>query len=73
MKKNFFGENLKRIRTEKGMTQKQLADKIMISTPNISRWENGEAYPQIIWVYAIANALKINPEDLVKLPNSKVV
>lgn len=73
MKKNIFGENLKRIRMEKGMTQKQLADKIMISTPNISRWENGEAYPQIIWVYAIANALQVNPEVLIKLPNTKVM
>lgn len=72
MKQNIFGANLKRIRTEKGITQRQLADKIMISTPNISRWENGEAYPQIIWVYAIANALQVNPEELVVLPNTKV-
>ena len=72
MQKNIFGENLKRIRREKGLTQKQLADKIMISIPNISRWENGEAYPQIIWIYVIANALCISPEDLVKLPNTEI-
>ena len=67
MKKNIFGENLKRIRLEKGMTQRQLADMIMISVPNISRWENGETYPQIIWVYVISKALNVQPEDLVKV------
>ena len=72
MRNNFFGENLKRIRHEKGITQKQLADMIMISTPNISRWENGESYPQIIWIYIIANALSISPESLIMLPNTKV-
>lgn len=61
-----FGENLKRIRKDKGMTQKQLSDKIRISVPNISRWENNESYPQVIWVYEVANALGVNPEELIK-------
>jgi len=67
---NIFGENLKRIREEKGVSQRELARKISISIPNISRWENGKAYPQVIWVYRIAEVLKITPEELVGLHNT---
>ena len=71
MSKNIFGSNLKRLRLEKNMTQQQLADKIMISTANICRWEKGDSYPQIIWVYIIAKALEVNPEELIILQNTK--
>lgn len=64
---NTFGENLKRIRIEKGITQKQLANMIMTSPSNISKWENGELYPQIIWVYVIAKILEVKPADLVNV------
>jgi transcriptional regulator with XRE-family HTH domain len=66
MAQSKFGENLRRIRKEKGLTQKELAEMIMVAHSSISDWENGVSYPQVIWVYEIASKLCINPEDLVK-------
>ena len=36
-----FGENLKRIREEKGMTQQTLADYLYVTRQAVSRWEGG--------------------------------
>ena len=68
MAKSYFGENLRRIRREMGMTQKELAALISVTHSSISEWETGDKYPQIIWIYEIASKLGISPEDLVK-PN----
>lgn len=65
MAKSFFGANLKRIRTEKGMTQQQLADLIMTTHSTISDWERDISYPQAIWIYEIADKLHIPPESLI--------
>ena len=37
-----IGNNIKRLRTERGMTQKALADKLFVSAQAVSRWENNE-------------------------------
>lgn len=60
-----FGDNLKRIRKEHGLTQLELAKAIKTSKSNMCRWEKGESYPQIIWVYEIADALGIKPQELI--------
>lgn len=40
MNKNTVGSNIKRIREEKGMTQKELANKLKVSEPMISQYES---------------------------------
>lgn len=60
-----FSENLRRIRQEKGITQQELADRILICNQSISKWETGVVSPQVKWVYAIANVLGVNPKDLI--------
>lgn len=62
---NIFGANLKRIRDEKGMSQGDLAKAVGICRTDISKWENGKRYPQLIWVYEIADKLGVSVEDLV--------
>ena len=65
MAKCYFGENLRRIRKEKGLTQQELADLISTTHSSISDWERGVSYPQTIWVYEIAHKLDIPPESLI--------
>ena len=36
-----------KLRTERGMSQDELADKIMVTRQAVSRWENGRGYPSI--------------------------
>lgn len=40
-----FGEKLKKLRTEKGISQQELADKIYVSRSAVAKWENGLGYP----------------------------
>ncbi|MDE7171120.1 MAG: helix-turn-helix transcriptional regulator [Oscillospiraceae bacterium] len=42
-----FGKNLQVLRKMAGMTQEQLAEKLNVSRQTISKWEQGEALPEI--------------------------
>ena len=43
----YFGENLKKLRKSKGLTQEDLADFLGMSFQAISKWERNETYPDI--------------------------
>ena len=60
-----FGENLKRVRQEKGISQRELAEMLSINESNISKWEHNKISPQVAWVYKIAEKLEVNPNVLV--------
>lgn len=60
-----FGEKLRKYRTEKGMTQSELAKKAGLGINTISNYESGKTYPQNREVYTIlANILGVNPDHL---------
>ena len=40
-----FAETLKALRKEKGMTQRQLAEKLFIDCSSVTKWETGKANP----------------------------
>lgn len=42
-----FGDNLKKLRKSKKLSQESLAEKVGVSRQSISKWECGEAYPEI--------------------------
>lgn len=42
-----FGDNLKKLRTSKGMSQEKLAEKVNVSRQSVSKWETGDAYPEM--------------------------
>ena len=56
-----IGENIKRIRKEKGLTQKQLGDmcKPPMADSAIRRYEIGRANPKLATIEKIAPALKV--------------
>jgi len=49
-----IGENLRKLRVKKGLTQEQLAEIFNVSPQAISRWENDTAYPDITLLPGIA-------------------
>lgn len=49
-----IGNNLKKLRLTKGITQEQLAEAFGVSAQAISRWENNTAYPDITLLPGLA-------------------
>ena len=41
------GKLIKTLRIEKGITQKELAEKIQVSNATVSKWENAHGFPDI--------------------------
>ncbi|MBP3691630.1 MAG: helix-turn-helix transcriptional regulator, partial [Clostridia bacterium] len=59
-----IGTLISKLRKKHGMTQSQLAEKLNISDKAVSRWENGNTYPDIELLPVIANILKITMDEL---------
>ncbi|MCR4989759.1 MAG: helix-turn-helix domain-containing protein [Lachnospiraceae bacterium] len=57
-----IGENIRRIRKEKGMTVKELAERVGISDTYMRFYENGQRSPKKDAIKKIADALGVNPE-----------
>lgn len=60
----YLGENIKRLRHEKGITQETLADFLSVSFQSVSRWERGESYPDITLLPAIASFFGASIDEL---------
>ncbi len=59
-----FGDNIRKLRTMRGLTQKELADTLNFSYQNISKWENDISMPDIPTVLAIANYFGVSVDTL---------
>ena len=66
-----IGENLKRLRREKDLTQEELAAHLGVSFQAISKWERGESYPDITILPALSNYFKISIDELVGMEEIK--
>lgn len=66
-----IGKRIKQLRTEKGMTQDDLADATHITKAAISRYELGQRQPSLEQLEAIADALDVWVFDLVNLSPEK--
>src|SRR5699024_1158616 len=59
-----FNEKLQQLRTEKNLTQEQLAEQLYVSRTAISKWESGKGYPNIESLHCIATFFSLNIDDL---------
>ena len=62
-----FGTNLRRIRIEKGLSQERLGQLVGLSRRMIIHYEKYSTHPPANKVAALANALGISVEDLLKI------
>jgi transcriptional regulator with XRE-family HTH domain len=63
-----FATNLRRLRHEKGMSQDDLAYEAEVSRSYLSQLEKGGYYASLKIVGRLAEALGVEPAELVKLP-----
>ena len=59
-----FGEQLRRAREEKGMTQQSLAEQLYVTRQAVSRWECGDRYPDLLTTKKISKILEVSLDDL---------
>lgn len=58
------GRLIARLRREKGMTQKEIADCLNLSDRTISKWECGSGCPDISLLNELAELFSVNVEQL---------
>lgn len=59
-----FGEFLKELRKEKGLTQKQLAEALFLSDKAVSKWERGLSFPDISLLMPLSEILEVTTTEL---------
>ncbi len=55
-----FAGTLKKLRTEKKLSQRELADKMYVTRSTIARWENGSRLPDITMITRLSHCLDEN-------------
>ncbi len=60
----WINEQLRKYRKQKNITQQTLADYIGVSVQAVSKWERGEAYPDITLLPYIASFFNVTVDDL---------
>jgi transcriptional regulator with XRE-family HTH domain len=61
-----LGKNLKRIRTEKDITQGDIVRTLGVSRSFVSNIENGKTNPTLATITRLAKALGVPSEELIK-------
>lgn len=64
MDRYITGDTIRRLREKRKMTQELLAEKLLVSSKAVSRWETGRGYPDISLLTPIADALGISVIEL---------
>ena len=65
MNKEKTGKIIRQARINKGYTQSELGDLIGVSNKAISRWENGETFPDIGVIEPLAQMLELRIQDII--------
>ncbi len=60
-----YSEKIKRLRKDKGITQKELAEKLEISQPMLAQLERGTKALSVNMAVAIAEALKVPINEII--------
>jgi len=59
-----FTETLRKLREEKGLSQKQLGKQMFVNHSTIARWENGTRLPDAVMISRLAKCLGVDTNTL---------
>ena len=66
-----ISDNIKELRKQKGLTQKELADLLHVTSQAVSRWENGEVEPSVDTIRSMANIFEVTTDEIIDGPDKK--
>ena len=67
-----IGENIKRLRKAKGVTQEQIAEVLGISVTAVSKWERNETFPDITLLFPLAHYFEVTLDELMGYDEARV-
>lgn len=67
----YLGENIRKLRQEREITQETLADFLGVTFQSVSRWERSESYPDITLLPEIAVFFKVSVDELLGVNKSE--
>lgn len=59
-----LGENIYRLRTERSLSQGDLADMLDVSRQSVSKWENNSAVPELDKLIRLAQIFSVTLDEL---------
>ena len=60
-----IGENIRRLRRQRDLTQEEVAAHLGISSQSISKWERADGYPDITMLPSLANYFGVSVDELI--------
>lgn len=72
MANHSMGEIISTLRKEKGMTQKDIADRLGITDKAVSKWERDIAFPDTATIPKLAEVLGVSVEELLQAKTAPV-
>ena len=67
-----MGETISALRREKGLTQRELADKLNVTDKAVSKWERDVACPDTMTIPKLAEILGISVEELLNAKSAPI-
>ena len=64
---NVFARTLRKLREERGLSQKQLGQKMYVNHSTVSRWENATRLPDAAMIIRLAKCLGVDTNELFSL------
>ena len=62
-----FSENLKQVRKEHHLSQEELAEMLDVSRQAVSKWEQGQGYPEVEKLLLLSSKLNISLDELMSV------
>lgn len=59
-----FAETLRKLRTDKGLSQRDLAELMYVTRSTVARWENGTRLPDAVMIFRLSHCLNIDVNTL---------
>ena len=66
-----ISDNIKNLRKEKGLTQKELADLLHVTSQAVSRWEKGDVEPSVDTISNMAKIFEVTTDEIIDGPDKK--
>ena len=61
----YFAENLRKLRTEKNLSQRELAERLYVTRSTVARWESGSRLPDAVMITRLAQCLDTDINTLI--------